>query len=109
MRKLNPARLLLPLALMSALASSAVAQTRVDARGALSTFPDSQAVLFVNAERIVNDVLPKLMRPADYQKMLDDTKKVGFDVRGLQFAAVGVRFNGDVPAGTPPEFVLVVK
>jgi hypothetical protein len=109
MRKLNPARLLPPLALLCALASSAVAQTPADARSALSTFPDSQAVLFVNAHRIVNDVLPRVMTPAEYQKMLDESKKVGFDVRGLQFAAAGVRFNGDAPAGTPPEFVVVIK
>ena len=109
MRKFNLARLLLPLALLCALASSAVSQTPVDARGALSTFPDSQAVLFVNAERIVNEVLPKVMSPADYRKMLDEAKKVGFDVRGLQFAAAGIRFNEDVPPGTPPEFVIVIK
>lgn len=117
MRKLNPARLLLPLALMCALAPSAVAQTPVygvarpgvDAREALATFPDSQAVLFVNAQRIVNEVMPKVMPPADYQKMLDESKKVGFDVRGLQFAAAGIRFNADAPAGAPPEFVVVLK
>jgi hypothetical protein len=109
MRKLNLARLVLPLTLACALASSASAQTPVDARGALSTFPDSQAVLFVNARRIVNEVMPKVMPPAEYRKMLDETKKVGFDVRGLQFAAAGIRFNGDAPAGTPPEFVVVVR
>lgn len=109
MRKLNPARLLLPLALLYALASAASAQTPVDARGALSTFPDSQAVLFVDAHRIVNDILPRVMPPAEYRKLLTDAKKVGLDVRGLQFAAVGVRFKDDAPAGTPPEFVLVVK
>jgi hypothetical protein len=109
MRKLNFARLLLPLALLHALASGASAQTHVDARGALSTFPDSQAVLFVDVHRIVNEVLPRVMTPAEYQKMLGEAKKVGFDVRGLQFAAAGVRFKDDAPAGTPPEFVLVVK
>lgn len=117
MRKLNPARLLLPLALMCALASSASAQTpaygvarpAVDARDALATFPDSQAVLFVNAQRIVNEVMPKVMPPADYRKMLDETKKFGFDVRGLQFVAAGIRFGDDAPAGAPPEFVIVVR
>jgi hypothetical protein len=109
MRKLNFARLLLPLALLHALASGASAQTHVDARGALSTFPDSQAVLFVDAHRIINEVLPRVMTPAEYQKMLDESKKVGFDVRGLQFAAAGVRFKDDAPPGTPPEFVLVIK
>jgi hypothetical protein len=109
MRKLNPARLLLPLALLFALAAAASAQAPVDTRGALATFPDSQAVLFVNAHRLVNDVLPRLMPPADYQKMLSESQKVGFDVRGLQFAAAGVRFNDSAPAGTPPDFVIVVK
>jgi hypothetical protein len=109
MRKLNFARLLLPLALLHALASGASAQTHVDARGALSTFPDSQAVLFIDVHRIVNEVLPRVMTPAEYQKMLDESKKVGFDVRGLQFAAAGVRFKDDAPPGTPPEFVLVIK
>jgi hypothetical protein len=109
MRKPNPARLLLPLALLYALASAASAQTPVDARGALSTFPDSQAVLYVDAHRIVNDILPRVMPPAEYKKLLADAQKVGLDVRGLQFAAVGVRFNTDAPAGTPPEFVIVVK
>lgn len=111
MRKLNPARLLLlPLALLCALASSASAQEAYGvARGPFSTFPDSQAVLFVNVKRIVNEVMPKVMPPADYQKMLADTKKVGFDVRGLEFAAAGIRFNADAPAGTPPEFVVVIK
>ncbi|HVF44275.1 MAG TPA: hypothetical protein VM936_14730 [Pyrinomonadaceae bacterium] len=120
MRKFKPTRLLLPLALLCALAPSAVSQTTVerarivpvttvDARGALSTFPDSQAVLFVNAERIVNEVLPRVMPAADYRKMLDDARKVGFDVRGLQFAAAGIRFKDDAPAGTLPEFVLVIK
>lgn len=120
MRKLNPARLLLPLALLCALASSAVSQTpvelartvqvkTVDARAALSTFPDSQAVLFVNAERIVNDLLPKVMSPADYRKMLVEAKKFGFDVRGIQFAAAGIRFKDDAPPGAPPDFVLVVR
>src|SRR5215207_4294626 len=109
MRKLNPARLLLPLALLCALAAAAHAQTPVDARGALSTFPDSQAVLFIDAHRVVNEVMPKVMRPAEYRKMLEETKKVGFDVRGLQFVAAGIRFGDDAPVGAPPEFVLVVR
>ena len=109
MRKLKFARLLLPLALLHALAASAAAQTHVDARGALSTFPDSQAVLYVNAHRLVNEALPRVMPPADYQKMLGEARKVGFDVRGLQFVAAGVRFKDDAPPGALPDFVLVVK
>ena len=109
MRKLNFARLLLPLALVCALAPCASAQTPLDARGALATFPDSQAVLFVNVHRIINDVLPRVMPPDDYRKMIDEAKKGGFDVRGLQFAAAGVRFKDDAAPDAPPEFVLVIK
>lgn len=108
MRKFNAARLLLPAALLLALAHAAFAQGAVDERAALSRLPDSQAVLFVNAHRVVNDVLPRVMPAADYQKMLAETQKVGFDVRGLQYAAVGVRFSDDAPAGTPPDFVVVI-
>lgn len=108
MRKFNAARLLLPTALLLALAHAAFAQGAVDERAALSRLPDSQAVLFVNAKRIVNDVLPRVMPAADYQKMLAESQKVGFDVRGLEYAAVGVRFGDAAPAGTPPDFVVVI-
>lgn len=109
MRKPDPARLLLPLAMLFALAQAAAAQAPVDARGALSTFPDSQAVVFVNAQRLINDVLPRVVPAADYQKMLAETKKVGFDIRGLQFFAAGFRFDASAPAAAPPDFVMVVR
>ncbi|HST53591.1 MAG TPA: hypothetical protein VLJ61_16385 [Pyrinomonadaceae bacterium] len=108
MRKIALARLLLPFALVAALSQSASAQTP-DARAALASFPDSQAVLFVNARRIVNEMLPRVMTPADYQKMLDGSQKVGFDVRALDYAAIGIRFANPAPANGVPEFVVVVK
>ncbi len=108
MSKLKPARLLLPLALLFALAPAALAQTPVDARGALSALPDSQAVLYINARRIVNEVLPRLMPAADYQKMLGEAQKVGFDARGIDYVAVGARMADPAPANNLPEFVVVV-
>ncbi|MET0648769.1 MAG: hypothetical protein ABW208_19320 [Pyrinomonadaceae bacterium] len=107
MSKLKPVRLLLPLALLFALAQSAAAQT--DARGALSTLPDSQAVLYVNAHRIINDVLPRLMPPAEYAKMLSEAQKVGFDMRGIEYVAVGARLADPPPANNLPEFVVVIR
>jgi hypothetical protein len=109
MSKSTPVRLLLPLALLFALAQAAAAQAPVDARAALSSMPDSQAVLFVNARRIVHEVLPKLMPPAEYRKMLAKAEQVGFDPRGLEFAAVGVRLADPPPANNLPEFVVVVR
>ena len=106
MSKLKPARLLLPLALLFALAHAAEAQT--DARRAISNLPDSQGVLYVNAHRIIHDVLPRVMTPADYTKMLTEARKVGFDARGIDYVAVGARFADPMPANNLPEFAVVI-
>lgn len=108
MRIRTRAKVLLPLALLVALASSAPAQT-ADARGALASFPDSQAVLYVNARRIVNELLPRVVPPADYQKMLADAQKGGFDARDLEYAAIAIRFVDPAPPGGLPEFLIVVR
>jgi hypothetical protein len=107
MSKLKPARLLLPLALLFALAQPAAAQ--IDSRVALSGLPDSQAVLYVNAHRIINEVLPRVMPPAEYAKMLAEAQKVGFDARGIDYVAVGARLADPAPANNLPEFVVVIR
>ncbi|MDT7807732.1 MAG: hypothetical protein QOJ70_1545 [Acidobacteriota bacterium] len=109
MRKFTPPRLLLPLALLFALAQAAFAQVPVDARRALSSLPDSQAVLFINARRIINEMLPRVMPPADYQKMLTQAQQVGFDARGLEYCVVGVRLADPPPANSLPDFVIIVR
>jgi hypothetical protein len=107
MSKLKPARLLLPLALLFALAQPAAAQ--IDSRVALSGLPDSQAVLYVNAHRIINEVLPRVMPPAEYAKMLAEAQKVGFDARGIDYVAVGARLADPAPANNLPDFVVVIR
>src|ERR1043166_2844288 len=97
MRRTNRAKVLLPLALLLALAPAAPARAQTDARGALASLPDSQAVLYVNARRIVNDLLPRVMPAADYRKLLGDAQKGGFDVRQLDYAAVAIRFADPAP------------
>ena len=101
MRRMTRTKVLLPLALLLSLAPVASAQTPTDARGALASFPDSQAVLYVNARRIVNELLPRVMPAADYQKMVDSAQKGGFDARDLDYAAVAIRFAD--PAGAVRE------
>lgn len=124
MSKLKPARLLLPLALLFALAHTAAAQkveyarivpnwqnpgvAQAESRRALSSLPDSQAVLIVNASRFINVVLPRVMPPADYAKMLNDAQKVGFDVRGIDYVAVVARLADPPPANNLPEFAVVI-
>jgi len=88
---------------------AATAQVSSDARGALAPFPDSQAVLFINARRIINEMMPGVMPPAEYNKMLADAQKVGFDPRELDYAAIGVRFAEPAPANGLPDFVLIVR
>lgn len=107
MSKLKPVRLLLPLALLFAFAQSAAAQ--IDSRAALSNLPDSQAVLYVNAHRLIHEVLPRVMTPADYAKMLNEAQKVGFDARGIDYVAVGARLADPAPANYLPEFVIVIR
>ncbi|HJQ34719.1 MAG TPA: hypothetical protein VJ866_21400 [Pyrinomonadaceae bacterium] len=115
MRKLLPARLLPSLALVFVLAQAASAQAPapalppVDMRHALSALPDAQGVLFVNVRRLVNEVLPKLLPPSQYQKMLTEAKQVGFDARGVEYAAAAVRFTDPAPANGLPEFVVVIR
>ena len=109
MRKLSPLGLLPALALLAALAQAAAAQAPVDTRSALAALPDSQAVLFINARRIINEMLPRVMPAAEYQKMLTQAQQVGFDPRGLEYAAVGVRLADPPPPSGLPEFVIVVK
>jgi hypothetical protein len=109
MRRTNRAKVLLPLALLLALAPAAPARAQTDARGALASLPDSQAVLYVNARRIVNDLLPRVMPAADYRKLLGDAQKGGFDVRQLDYAAVAIRFADPAPQGGVPEFLVVAR
>jgi hypothetical protein len=99
----------MPLALLFALAQAAAAQTPVDTRGALAAFPDSQAVLFINTRRIVNEMMPRVMPPAEYKKAIAQAQQVGLDLRGLEYAAVGVRLADPAPANGLPEFVVVLK
>jgi hypothetical protein len=109
MRRTTRAKALLSLAVMLALGPLAPARAQVDARGALASLPDSQAVLFFNARRIVNDLLPRVMPAADYRKLMASARKGGFDARDLDYAAVAVRFADPAPPGGPPEFLFVVR
>lgn len=109
MKKVTPPRTLLSFVLILAFAVAASAQGSVDSRHALSTFPDSQAVLFVNVKRVVGEALPRILPAAEYQKIIAEPQKLGFDVRTVDYAVAGVRFsNPSSPSGLP-EFVVLLK
>src|ERR1043165_10244176 len=104
MRRTTRAKALLSLGLLLALGPGAPARAQLDARGALASLPDSQVVLFVNARRIVNDLLPRVMPAADYRKLIGDAQHVGVDARQLEYVAVAVRFADPGPPSGLPAF-----
>lgn len=97
-------------AFVVAFASPAPAQAPAAAREDLSGLPESQAVLYVNARRITNEVLPALLPASKYQPMFDEAKKVNVDVRQIEYVLAGVRFGEAAPSGPPPfEFGVIVR
>jgi hypothetical protein len=97
--------------LLLLLASSvASAQTPNAARDALSSLPESQGVLFVNARRITSEALPRVVPAAKLRAAFDDVKKqTTIDLRGIDFVVVGVRLAGDAAHPSTPDFGVVVS
>lgn len=82
-----------------------------DARQLLSTFPDTQVVMYLDAQKIMNEALPRVFPPAELEKFYSDVrqKSGGFDPRSIHFVALGGRFKDPVSLTTPPDFLLLVK
>jgi hypothetical protein len=109
MRSMTPPALLRATLAVLALAAAASGQGLVDSRTALSSFPDSQAVLFVNARRITTEALPRLLPKADYDKLIAQPRQFGFDVRDIDYIAVGARFADPSQPSGIPEVLIVVR
>jgi hypothetical protein len=81
-----------------------------DARQALSTFPDAHILLYVNSRRWTTEVMPRVVPPAELQKVFGEAQKVGFDPKSVRYIAVGARFNQDSPQPFAiPDVVVVVN
>ena len=101
------------LLLLLASAAAAAAQSP-SAREAVSSLPESQAVLVVNARRITNEALPRVLTPQQLAQVdkgvADIRKQVNVDVRAVEYAVVGLRFGaGSLSAGQTPDFGLVLR
>ena len=91
-------------------AAQVAAAQSVDARNLLSTFPESQALLYVNSRRVFDEALPRIVPPQELEKVFGDIQKQsGFDVRSIHFVALGVRYKEPFSMKTPPDFVVMVK
>jgi hypothetical protein len=93
------------LVLLAAVPAAVRAQ---DARSALTNFPESQAVLYINARRLVNEAAPSVVPPEALNKALAEAKQF-IDLNGLEYVIAGARLQGDLSAKQLPEFLLIMR
>lgn len=80
---------------------------------ALSTLPEADTLIYVNPQRILNEAVPKLLPPAEVEKMrtgFEEMKKsAGFDPTKLDYIVFAIRFKKPTADLNfqPPEFMLV--
>lgn len=83
------------------------------AQNALASLPETDLLIYINPQRIINEVLPKVL-PAkdvdDMRKAFEDAKnQVGVDPTKVEYIVLAVRFKK--PTGDlnfqPPEFMLL--
>ena len=99
------------LLLVLAASVAAAAQTPGGAaREGLSSLPESQAVLYVNARRITNDALPRVLPVAQLDKFFGDLQKqVNVDLRAVEYVVLGVRYGDSLATGAVPDFGVAVR
>ncbi|MDQ1610370.1 MAG: hypothetical protein QOG00_301 [Pyrinomonadaceae bacterium] len=104
----SPARFVLPFVAFVLLAVPAAVVRAQDARSALANFPESQAVLYINARRLMNEAAPTVVPPEVLNKALADAKQF-VDLNGLEYVIAGARLKGDMSVKEIPEFLLIVR
>jgi hypothetical protein len=105
-------RLIALLLFVAAFVAVASAQApNATAREDLSGLPESQVVLFINARRITNEALPKIVPASKYEGAFDSAKKMAnVDVRQIEYVLAGVRLtNAPSSPLAPVEFGVVVR
>ena len=100
------------LMLAFALAAAARAQgADGGVRAALTALPDSQAVLYVNARRITNDALPRVVPAAQLDKFFGELRKeVNVDLRSVEYVVLVARYDvNSFDASAVPDFGVAVR
>jgi hypothetical protein len=81
------------------------------ATGSLPALPECDAILYVNARRIISEALPRILPAPLYEKMkteLDEIKrKSGIDLNGFESGVIAVRFGKPITATT--DFLFVTR
>lgn len=83
--------------------------------GALSGLPEADMLIYINPQRILNEVVPKLLPAKDVEEMrkaFDEVKKnAGIDPTRVDYIVLAVRFKKptDDLNFQPPEFMVVAS
>lgn len=106
MKKLSTLRTLLLIAPILLCAAPTRAQS------AVANLPESDAVVTINARRIIGETLPRLLtaeQMTGVQSALDKAKKVAnFDIASIESAVIGLRLNHGAPLSAP-SMLLVMR
>lgn len=106
MKVSTPVRFFLAVAALLSVMSAAVRAQ--DARSTLTNFPESHAVVYINARRLVNEAAPAVVPPETLNKALTDARKF-IDLNGLEYVVAGARLRGAVSFKNLPEVLLIVR
>jgi hypothetical protein len=83
--------------------------------GSLSSLPEADMLIYINPQRIINEVVPKVLPAKDVEEMrkaFDDVKKnVGINPQNVEYIVLAVRFKKptDDLNFQPPEFMVVAS
>lgn len=73
-----------------------------------SSFPESQAVIFMNGDRIQQAI--RAVAPQKYDQMFNDAQReMGFDIRRVRTVGLGIRVREPISPNTPPDFIVILK
>lgn len=106
MKVSTPVRFFLSVAALLSVMSAAVRAQ--DARSTLTNFPESHAVLYINARRLINEAAPAVVPPEALNKAISEAKQF-VDLNGLDYVVVGARLRGAVSFTNLPEVLLIVR
>ncbi len=83
--------------------------------GSLASLPEADMLIYINPQRVINEVVPKVLPAKDVEEMrkaFDDVKKtVGIDPTKIDYLVLAVRFKKptDDLNFQPPEFMVVAS
>lgn len=89
--------------------------TLPQAQSSLGSLPEADLLIYINPQRIINEVVPKLLPAKDVEEMrkaFDDVKKqVGVDPTRVEYIVLAVRFKKPTNDLNfqPPEFMVLAS